>query len=1262
MTDHALLIPVRVTALMVNPAVRASAPDNMNRWRLDFSQPFHLGPEPHPATSPLNQASDPPDGVLLHWEPPTALRDTDPLRTGGTAPLRAPDRWVVVRYAVQNGARQAKGWLIQGDCLRTTVPDHSDNSPFGEITNPGSEVPKVTQWRIGRRWDLDATIEEPENTTELTAFGPGVPTFSVYQPYNLGVFSMHDDLAGLSEGSGIDLSYQVFGWYSDSKADPLAKADPSRPEGYEERLRALLEQLRWRYPGAIPGTMRSVHVGSVHGLTWKSTGQGPGDDKPQRDEKTRRWKNLHLGMGEGSSEGLCALAQAIPGIWPTDPAKRAEYQARLQALQYGLLNKFDSPAGRAEVAQKAHESRFEPVAGGYTWDFVSASSNPGKPLPPPNVPEKQKEWLKKLESDQKAYDQARREVIRLQQRLRDLWGYYKHAAYLGTQKNPLSNAWKKMEDLSKTIKPEFDPKNTASLAYRIKTRLDTLATSRAIVRAENEDALKKAIAEEIAELKKTLGKEPVGVLTRFPRPPFHNASEPVALLRGAGARRLLRDKPGELTCRRGAQTVTKMDGTDPTAISPIGFDKTVQQPGWKDVLPADLHTALLTEFTALDDHRTPKDSTTVTFADSSTVVTWAETSDPRVAALRFQTEWWTQPWTPLYMLWTADYYPVAYEDQRPAHQGKRNWTFDGQMYLWRGEGHVAKGGVPPQHTVGGRILLTPHAVHNLADRYRHLAEATQGQDKDFLEFISKILANFQDTTQGTDLISQALDGFTEQLTGRESLLRPVPEQLGALLDRGNAFTARTFKTRKKPTPPLDQDPENWIEPLPAEGLRAGQFFLSRLTIVDRFGRCCVVDKEDGNNRPDLKVGLTRSATTTPDDKVAGSGKADATVLSAWGDDWAKRVVHLRPRLPQPARLDFTALRRGSEDEPPVRPTDGDQIRAWVVPNHLDQGVLCYSPDGVLLGELRASGQNVVWEDAGSGLLPDTALTGFINGLKTKGAAGLAAFLKAVDLARLTISPDRPAAGHPALRMLGRPMALVRARLTLEPDAGAIVPIKLKQLTADNPAPRYLAYTWPVLLGSNAAFHDGLVGYFKENAYETFYAVVPPKETGGYVAERDNGSGLALPLKRETSVKVSLLMDPWTSVHATTHILPAARLAVEPEAAAAALARMEALFHVGPNLGSKRPVTVNSGTSVKAETVAFPLPLPKVEHGTWAWVPKADRKNPVPVCDDDGTARITPESPTHLRTGLLYLKRGLTGTSTASPAPTEATDQGEGEQP
>ncbi|MFB8762297.1 hypothetical protein [Nocardiopsis alba] len=1257
MSDHALLVPVRVTALMVNPTVRASTQNAFARWSLNFSEPFHQGPEPLPESPPLGGA--PSEGVLLHWEPPRTLRDTDPLRKGGTQPLNCPDRWVVVRYAKQEGRRRAKAWLIQSDALRRSgdVSDDSDNSPYCMVSGTGASR-RIDQWRIGRRWELTEDITEPSVSEPLTAFGPGVPAFSVYQPYNLGVFSMHDDLAGLSEGpDGIDLSYQVFGWYGSTDRDPLSGVADAPPAEYEERLRELLERLRWRYTGPITGRMRSVHAGSVHGLVWRKRGQGEGDEKPRWDERSGRWTDLRLGMAETSSEGLSALARRIPDIWPSDPTEHADYQARLQALQYGLLDQYDAPGGRAEVARKAHEARFEPVAGGYVWDFVSGQSDQGEPTPPPNVPEAQADWLKTLNTDQEAYDTALRELTRLQERLRTLWGYHKHAAHLGAKSSAFgSTGRKKMEALARTISPHFDPEGTHTLAARIDQAQTALSGYRALVRETDPKQIEQALTNELRELERRLGHEPVGVLTRFPRDPFHRPTEPVALLRGAGTRRLLEDRPGELTCRSGGQTVTKMDGAVSAPVVPDDFDTILDRPGWKGVFPSDLHKALLTEFTALDDHRppqgrhSPEGRTTVTFADESTAVPWSTTSDPRVAVLRFQTEWWRQPWTPLYLCWSADYYPVPYEDRRPGHEGERNWVFDGRQYLWRGEGHVAKkGDPPPSHTVHGRILLSPHAVHNLADRYRHLKDAARGQKPAFLEFVSKILENFNDAKKGTDLVSQALDGFSAQLTGRESLLRPTPDLKKDLVSPDYAYEPRRFDIGSKPKAPKDpDDPENWIRPLPAEGLRAGQFVITRLMVIDRFGRACAVDTDTGRGRPDLKVELTRSATVTPDDRTPGSGEADATVLSERREkDWSTRVMQLRPRFPQPARLRFEALLRGSETESPVRPVDGDQIRGWVVPNHLDQGVLCYTHDGVLWGELRKveggreAEESLKWEIANEDLAPDPALVDFRDGMERKGPAALTAFLQAEDRARRTISPDRTSAGPPTLRLLGRPMALVRARLTLEPDAGAIVPVKLDQLTGDDPRPAYMDHTWPVLLGSDAAFGDGLVGYFQEDEYDTFYAVSPPAERGGYVADRDLGSRLRLRLNRNESVKVSMLLDPWASVYATTHVVPTSRLRLEPEAVADALARMEALFHVGPSLGSKRPVTVERGGTVAAETTAFSMPLPKVEYGTWSWVPAMnDRAHPVPVCDDDGTARLTPEAPTHLRTGLLQLKHGF----------------------
>jgi hypothetical protein len=357
--------------------------------------------------------------------------------------------------------------------------------------------------------------------------------------------------------------------------------------------------------------------------------------------------------------------------------------------------------------------------------------------------------------------------------------------------------------------------------------------------------------------------------------------------------------------------------------------------------------------------------------------------------------------------------------------------------------------------------------------------------------------------------------------------------------------------------------------------------------------------------------------------------------------WKEHMLHLRPRLPQPVRLNFDVISRLSDSTPALNSSCGDQVSAWLVLNYFDEAVLCLAPEGALLGELRRVTDNAV---AFERFHPDAPVLGqdsakhpnlarFLNGLhgRTSDAGkSLKHLLAVTGKARLTIQPHRPSAGHPTLRMLGHPLALIRARLELEPDAEPIVAIKPSQLTANPPTAPYQQHTWPIMLGSTASFHDGLVGYFDQSDYTKLYAVTTiPNPPTTYIADR-----AGLPLKLTESRLVTLLTDPWARVSATSHILPTGFLRLDPDSVAAALSGIHALFHVGPVLGSLRPVTVKRDSAAEATVQAFGLPIPVVETGDWAWLHPDGMISE--VTGVDATARITPEFRPRLRTGLLRL--------------------------
>jgi hypothetical protein len=445
-----------------------------------------------------------------------------------------------------------------------------------------------------------------------------------------------------------------------------------------------------------------------------------------------------------------------------------------------------------------------------------------------------------------------------------------------------------------------------------------------------------------------------------------------------------------------------------------------------------------------------------------------------------------------------------------------------------------------------------------------------------------------------------------------------------------------------------KDPENWVEAPDYQPLRAGQFRFTELVLVDRFGRGYEIVR--ANDEIHQRATPARAATVIPDDKQVGSNQADALVHISNAAAWNKHLFQLRPRLLQPARLDFEFIAQTSDTVLAPLASTGEQVHAWIVPNYTDQGLLCYAPTGTLLGELRPTPSGITWDrfhpsapTLGQISRDFPHLSHFLNGIsaKTNNKAALADLITTIDTARRTIAVRAIGTGHPTLRMLGRPLALLRARLKFTADADPIVAIKPSQLTKQPPTAEYQDYTWPILLGSTSSFHDGLIGYLDQLNYGTLYAVPELNNPlSDYIATRGNGTHLALSLSGPARL-VTLLTDPWAPVHATTHLLPTAALRLDPDAIAHTLAHLEAVFHIGPALGTLRAVvTKNPTPSARAEEVteskmqAFPLPLPAVEHGDWSWTNPEGTTTVVTATDT--TARLTPETPTHLRTGLLRL--------------------------
>ncbi|TDD21756.1 hypothetical protein E1287_40360, partial [Actinomadura sp. KC06] len=506
MTTHeAIIVPVRVTALMVNQDVTLR---DWHRWYPDFSKEPHLSPVPDPVAA---KKLPPDQGVLVHWELPASLRRGVLGDDGITTYPAAPNRWLVVRYSggkdsrCKPGGRTAAGWLVQSDCLRDSVTDEHDNSAYAVAKSQNDPTP--VRKRIGRVLPLTGDLSEPAATAALTAIGPGLPTFAVYQPYNQGVFSLYDSRAALGD-TDQDLSYLVMGWFSADDKDPFADITADLPARFAERF----DRLGWDCP--LPGTTaRTLYTGAVTGLVWQQDAAPAGDfDEAPPDADRPKDRVVTFGVGESSADGVCALAHDHqPAVWDADNLRK------LQALQYGLLQQLGTHDGAVAAQLRTREARFDPVAGGFVWDFTTPSSTPGDPVVPVRpLPEEERQWLAATNKAQREHDRALRNLVRRQERLYELWWYRQQLNDLipddGTQLDAHLNA------LLRSVDTKLDKTINGTLANKVDADRKTLAAAPPLLRATTPDELKKAIDDEVARLTALWKRPPAGRPTRTPRP------------------------------------------------------------------------------------------------------------------------------------------------------------------------------------------------------------------------------------------------------------------------------------------------------------------------------------------------------------------------------------------------------------------------------------------------------------------------------------------------------------------------------------------------------------------------------------------------------------------------------------------------------------------------------------------------------------------------------------------------------------------------
>ncbi|WP_369226773.1 hypothetical protein AB5J52_39805 [Streptomyces sp. R39] len=565
---------------------------------------------------------------------------------------------------------------------------------------------------------------------------------------------------------------------------------------------------------------------------------------------------------------------------------------------------------------------------------------------------------------------------------------------------------------------------------------------------------------------------------------------------------------------------------------------------------------------------------------------------PALAALT--RTWQTQPWHPLLLQWEAEFFPAGPNGNlNPAGRDFHTDFVTAAYTLPADQAELrprAAGGAvlaKAANVYTGAAVLSPSARPLLAARIlRYLAgpvlaalEGTVTEEAftaDPDPVLDRFLASGKADQRAAALVAvhrhlaaheqnnlaQALGGFDDALLMRRLARQlPVADPLGFPDHRAVTETevapAVAGESRHTPQPLSDFNP-----------IRAGALRLLRLRMVDTFG----------------------SVRDIPVDTVGTTSQLRVEGHPGW--------VGLPPRLAQPARLSLRWLDADGDlaemnDIPATSPVCG-----WLLGNRLDGSVAVHAADGGALGSVYAlpddPDRTALWQPApGRAPVPVDAignphLRAVVARLRDSGPDGVAAFLGTLDQALAAIEPEDYALNRNRALLVSRPVAVVRATVSLELAGRPALHQDWNVFRQDlrrggRESNGFTRVRFPLRLGDHGRLGDGLVGYWPEEPDGRLGPVLHSVTDGDETEDAALFQAIDAPARALT-----MLVDPRGAVHACCGILPAKSLRIPDAHYRDALAAMETAFLTAPVLGDG--------------TAAAPgLPLPDEPGFVWCWL-------------------------------------------------------------
>jgi hypothetical protein len=1131
-------------------------------------------------------------GIHLHWALPDALTNGTHGSSGTDFPA-APNRWLVIRSSSSSaGTITDRSWVVESDYLYPQGNTAAGVSyPFPTDVPQGAFQPFRY---LGRKMPLEAWAGDDassEYLSKLTAVGYGEPSFAAFYPNCHSVFGFFDeDYSGaIPDG----LQYDVLGWYADADQDFLGNFVKDLANNSEDPLtidqltEALEQKLKWTVEiGAdddFPGRMLCYAR-----ITFRQS--------DSLDNQVLNDPDMTLTVGNTGTEALSAyLAENV------DSTRKSTIEDQLESIQ--LSSRLESQ--KVDIGPKfkeaRHEKGFTSTVSGNEWsikldsdDSIPADARAAQAQAQIPLPADLALSLNDLNRLQESYDREIDEIESMRKQLFSDWYKYMLCAY------PPEDSRDDYPDIDevkyylelKSIAPLTD--NVADVGSLVIDQDEAGNVTGASAPQSSEDSLAVGLAgsindllSEIAQFNQSTiveGAKPSYRLKLTPSQRYWQPSEPVVLMVGPAV---------EPTKRHGQDGSNNEEG-----LLDCGL---LENASIEALIPGDIKT----------------------------IVTWLDETASSADADAFGfSSWEQQPWNPFLLEWEIEVFPIESRSSLESETGDYFTDFitsnfaiaenQPEISLRDGKGAIASGA----NLYTGSSILASYASSLLQgqledyltktegyleeeiplDEYytaKSVPESEQTQDyfsknidsvldwylsahcQDSNSDLCNTIVTYQDmrradqivTDPGFHSLSQSLGGFNEALLQHKQTTQlSISDPLG--FDEYQAF-AESMSEAVQDSIRSAPEPSNDFNPI-----RSGAMKIQRLRLVDTFGQikdldCNSVLTTEGLNQPSSPY-----------------------------------LIALAPRLVQPARLNFRWLNADDGQEEINDQPASSPICGWVLANNLDGSLMIYEGDGTALGLIDETGS---WEPFPGDDTPvsevaqiqNPQLKKMVRSLvrwgesardpKTGTSTFVSNFISALDSAMDNIEPDSFAQHQELAVLMGRPLALVRASLSLELQGLPAIDQSWNSFRQDlqrntRETRGFTRVQFPVRLGEYRQLNDGLAGYFKESGDgyqdDIFYSPQADSYEDDHIKTHADDPMTIYQAVDSQPQLLALLIDPRAQIHATSGIVPAKAISVTADQYKPALQAIEVTF---------------LSTPILSELGKLRLPLPTEAGYQWSWL-------------------------------------------------------------